>query len=165
MVTVLVAVLVAWTGQVAAQEAPKIVVPTIMLQAVDEHSFAAEAGADPDYTIWTWRPKLQFYVKGDLPSGAVLYTQYTQKGKPWVTVPCRSSVGTVSCDSPFPIEKQSRDIGEFGFEIRVKNELAGTDESLYKGTFQVKKYFDGRPAPAYKKTALSANMEWDTWGR
>ncbi len=148
-VAVLGALLIAgWTDGVAAQET-KINVPWIMINAVSEHEFVKSAGAQPDRQTWTWHPKMQFLLRGENPSGTTFLVKYTAAGKAWVDVPCKDLNGTWECQGVVP-EKRSRETGTFGFEIRMKNALSGTDASVYKGTFKVGKYWDGRPA--YEKS-------------
>ena len=137
------------TGRAFADEA-KLGMPWLMIGAEDEHEFVKTAGGPSDRQIWTWHPKMQFMLQGDNPSGVSFSVKFTAGGKAWAEVPCEDLNGTWTCQK-MPPEKWSRETGMFGFELWMKNALAGTDAVFYSGTFKVGKYFDGRPAPAYAK--------------
>ena len=138
-----------WAASALAQDV-KINVPWTAITAVDEHEFVKAPGAQGDRQTWTWHPKLQFQLRGNPPSGVTFVAKFTAGGKPWVDVPCRDMNANWECQG-VPPEKRSKDTGTFGFELRAKNALDGTDTAVYSGTFKVGKYYDGRAAPAYAK--------------
>jgi hypothetical protein len=142
---VLCAVIAGAGARTARADDVKLILPWLMINAVDEHEYIKAPGATPDRQTWTWHPKVQFSLREDAPSGASFVARFTAGGKPWVDVPCQNLNGTWTCQGT-PPEKRSKDTGTFGLELRFKNALAGTDTAVYSGTFKVGKYFDGRAA-------------------
>src|SRR5499427_6847709 len=98
---------------------------------------------------WHWAPRIKFNVQGPLPGGSQLSTEFFLPGeKSWVKYDCRTpdvtqgQIGKIECG--FGLSERElkgiKDTGDFSFKIQIKNELAGTNATLFSGHFNVKKF-------------------------
>ena len=98
---------------------------------------------------WHWAPRIKFNVQGPLPGGSQLATEFFLPGeKSWVKYECRTpdlgpgQIGKIECG--FGLSERElkgiKDTGDFAFKIEMKNELAGTNATLFSGHFNVKKF-------------------------
>jgi hypothetical protein len=98
---------------------------------------------------WHWAPRIKFNVQGPLPGGSQLSTEFFLPGeKSWVKYDCRTpdvaqgQIGKIECG--FGLSERElkgiKDTGDFSFKIQMKNELAGTNETLFSGRFNIKKF-------------------------
>lgn len=121
--------------------------PTIMKDWVQVTAFTVNHQKG-NYDIWTWLPKFDFRVNGPIESGGQLYVEVGYPGAPkWVTFDC--STGPIekgywwktSCGGRDNIEeaKGSTYTGPITFAIKMRNELAGTDSTLFTGKAKVAK--------------------------
>jgi hypothetical protein len=108
---------------------------------------------------WSWMPELSFTVVGPVNTGSAFFVDFTNEaGAPWYTVECET--GTIDAtrweriSTPAittHIDKRTTlATGTFGFTIRLKNELSGTDEKLMSGKYKVTKFHEGNNLPAFK---------------
>ena len=97
---------------------------------------------------WTWTPSIRFRLNGPVASSDVVWVEYTlPNGKPFVKVQCDgiSAIGEeenlVVNDCGFRQEDdQATNLtGLFGFQIKLANELTGTNKVLFSGKFNVGK--------------------------
>jgi hypothetical protein len=112
-------------------------------------------GSEPEWDTWSWVPRINFDVLGPVDAGSQFSVEYTMPdGKPWLEYDLQTEEigeGQVSSlENPGSgagrdkLEKQATlATGVFGFKIRVKNELMGTDDVLMSGKFKVTKYHKG----------------------
>ena len=98
---------------------------------------------------WHWAPRIKFNVQGPLPGGSQLSTEFFLPGeKSWVKYDCKTpdvgqgQIGKIECG--FGLSERElkgiKDTGDFSFKIQIKNELAGTNATLFSGHFNVKKF-------------------------
>jgi hypothetical protein len=108
---------------------------------------------------WSWMPELSFTVEGPVNTGSAFFVDFTNEaGAPWYSVECetptidgtrweRISTPTITTH----IDKRTTlATGTFGFTIRLKNELSGTNATLMSGKFKVTKFHIGNNLPAFK---------------
>jgi hypothetical protein len=109
--------------------------------------------------VWSWAPRIKFNVQGPLPSGAQLSVEFFQPGgRPWVKHDCKTpaveagKTGQIECGYTVPTERLQAipTTGTFTFKIVMRNELAGTNDSLMEGRFEVKKFHSGPDLPSTK---------------
>jgi hypothetical protein len=115
---------------------------------------------------WTtgWLPKIDFYVNGPVESGARLRVEFAYPGKAnWLA--CEPTTNPVAagdyihvwCNGPFQEKDRSTYTGNVDFTIKMFNELAGTNKTLFTGKFNVKK----APPNTTKKTDFVYFVDYD----
>jgi hypothetical protein len=109
-----------------------------------------------------WVPAIQYRGTGSIASGSRLSVDFTVGGKPWVSFDCsperetedsHSWSATCGGDS-IPGGKQVTYAGPVAFTIRLRNELQGTNVTLFNGTAKVVM------VPASKGATKIDNEEW-----
>src|SRR5689334_23214396 len=114
------------------------------------------------YEAHGWVPAIQYRGTGSIPSGSRLSVDFTVAGKPWVSFDCtpeketeesRSWSATCGGDS-IPGGKQITYAGPVAFTIRLRNELQGTNVTLFNGTAKVVM------VPSSKGATNLNNEEW-----
>jgi hypothetical protein len=121
-----------------------------------------------DGSTYSWTPVIKFDTNGNLPSGAQFHAAVSlPSGAPWAEMDCKWVGGSHSnyyqCGGPdFPEEKGTTATGIFPFSIKLRNELKGTDETLFTGKVKIEKApgDDGTPAERAKKSFFYPNMDW-----
>jgi hypothetical protein len=97
---------------------------------------------------WTWTPSMRFRINGPLASSDTLWVEYAfPDGKPFVKIQCENvsaitdQENLVVNDCGFRQEdSQATNLtGLFSFQIKLVNELSGTNKSLFSGKFNVGK--------------------------
>lgn len=119
-----------------------------------------------DFNIWSWLPRVAFRTNGPLPSGAHFYVDVTQPGgAPWVKLECESSMNGegFECGGPNdPEDKGITAVGIVNFTIKMRNELAGTEGTLFTGKAKVEKVPSNEHGPAAaKKFVYYVNQDWN----
>lgn len=138
--------------------------PTIMKDWVQVTAFTVNHQKG-DYKVWTWLPKFDFRVNGPIESGGQLYVEVGYPGAPkWVTFDC--STGPIqkgywwktTCGGRDNIEeaKGSTYTGPITFAIKMRNELAGTDSTIFTGKAKVAKSKSNEHGP----TAVNHWVYW-----
>ena len=117
-----------------------------------------------DYDVWSWVPHLAFSTTGRLPSGAHYYVEVAQPGgAPWVKFDCKWGDNRIDyvCGSDSELEAQSIiAVGLVPFTIKMRNELAGTEATLFTGRAKVEKVItNGAPKP--KQFVYYVNQDWN----
>lgn len=120
--------------------------PTIMKDRVQMTAYTVN-NQKGNYDIWTWLPRIEFRVNGPIESGAQLYVEVGYPGAPkWVTFDC--STGPIQKGYWWKTECGGGNIGEekgstytgpVTFTIKMRNELAGTDSTIFTGKAKVSK--------------------------
>lgn len=97
-----------------------------------------------------WLPEMDFKVNGPISAGTSFTVNYTLPGgKPWITLNLTSEEQCADCyyaykdigsGDSIADSKATAEVGNFGLEITMANELEGTKGALYDGTFTVKKF-------------------------
>ncbi|MDQ2936909.1 MAG: hypothetical protein M3R67_05310 [Acidobacteriota bacterium] len=108
-----------------------------------------------NYDAWSWVPRIEFRVNGPIESGSQLYAEFNHPGAtPWVKFDCRTE------DTPkgrwwktecgardIPEDKGSTYTGPVNFAIKMRNELAGSDTTLFTGKMKVAKAYSNESGP------------------
>jgi len=107
-----------------------------------------------NYDNWSWLPRMQFRVNGPIESGSQLYAEFSTPTGPWVKFDC--DTGTIQKGYWWKTECGGRDAGEdkgiqytgvVNFNIKMRNELAGTDTTLFSGKMKVAKAHSNEAGP------------------
>jgi len=125
----------------AAQDAPTIAKDSVQLTAFTYNVYKG------NYDVWSWVPLITYRVNGPIPSGGQLYVEYTVPGAPPVRFDCsteQTEAGrwwktTCGGRDGVPEEKATTYTGPYTFAIKMRNELAGTDATLFNGKAKVAK--------------------------
>jgi hypothetical protein len=149
----------------AAQGQPTVAKDSVQLTAF---TFNVYKG---NYDNWSWVPYIDFRVNGPIPSGGQLYVEVSQPGgaAPWVKFDCATEETAADrwwrtkCGGrDIPEDKGSTATGPVNFAIKLRNELAGTDATLFKGTAKVAKVHSNEHGPkAVNKWVYFVNHDWN----
>lgn len=100
----------------------------------------------PELKEWKWTPSLRIRLSGPITSSAQLVVDYTfPNGKAWKSVTCEN-VGQIpanefltvnDCGHTLDDKDATALTGQFGFTIKMTDELAGASKTLFKGKFTV----------------------------
>jgi hypothetical protein len=143
--------------------------PTIMKDWVQVTPFTLDVFHKSNDT-WSWVPTLRFRVNGPIASGSQLYATFSIPGSgPWVKFDCKTS------DTPkgrwWKTDCGGRSIGEdngstytgpVDFAIKMRNELAKTDVTLFTGKAKVAKVHSNEHGPAAaNKFVYFVDQDWN----
>lgn len=113
-----------------------------------------------NYDVWSWVPQVEFRVNGPIASGSQLYAEFTLPGSgPWVKFDCatgetqkgywwKTNCGGVD----IPEEKSVTYTGPVNFTIHLRNELAGTNATLFTGKLKAAKAHSNVKGPKFANT-------------
>jgi len=128
------------TASSSGQDVPTIAKDSVQLTAF---TFNVYRG---NYDTWSWVPKIEYRVNGPIPSGGQLYVEYTVPGGAPVRFDCATEETPqgrwwkTSCGGrDIPEDKSSTYTGPFNFAIKMRNELAGADTTLFSGKAKIAK--------------------------
>jgi hypothetical protein len=132
------------TGSSAASEdQPTVAKDSLQVTAFTDNFY------QKNYDIWSWLPRMEFRVNGPIASGSQLYAEFTIPGKGvWVKFDCPTEETQsgrwmkTECggrDIPGGDDKSSTYTGPVSFAIKMRNELAGADTTLFTGKMKVAK--------------------------
>lgn len=129
------------TASSPAQSGPTIAKDSVQLTAFTYSSYKG------NYDTFSWVPLIDYRVNGPIPSGGQLYVEYTVPGSPAVKFDCRTEETpadrwwktTCGGRDGVPEEKATIYTGPFNFAIKLRNELAGTDTTIFNGKAKVAK--------------------------
>jgi hypothetical protein len=121
-----------------------------------------------DGSTYSWTPVIMFDTNGNIPSGAQYHAAVSlPSGAPWAEMDCKWVGGSQSnyyqCGGPdFPEDKGTTATGLFPFAIRMRNELQGTDQTLFTGKVKIEKApgDDGTPAERARKSFFYPAHDW-----
>ena len=147
----------------ATQDGPTIAKDTIQITAF---TFNVYKG---NYDNWSWVPRMQFRVNGPIASGSQLYVEYTLPTGPWVKFDCTTENTekgywwkTECGGRQIPEDKGSLYTGPVNFTIKMRNELAGTDSTLFTGKMKVAKAHSNEAGPkAANKWVYFVDHDWN----
>src|ERR1041384_6934050 len=122
------------------------------------------------FDTWSWLPRMRYKVNGPLHSGDQLYVEFSMPGAgPWVKFDCNT--GEIEKDRwwdtecggrDIPEEKSSTYTGPVNFAIKLRNELAGTDMTLFTGKAKVEKSLSNEYGPkAANHFVYFVNHDWN----
>ena len=124
-----------------AQGGPTIAKDSVQLTAF---TFSSYKG---NYDTFSWAPLITYRVNGPIPSGGQLYVEYTVPGAPTNRFDCSTEETpagrwwktTCGGRDGIPEEKGTTYTGPFNFAIKMRNELAGSDTTIFTGKAKVGK--------------------------
>ena len=124
-------------GRNAGEDQPTIAKDSIVLTTQK----GREVGG---YEKRGWVPEIEYSVNGPIASGSKLSVEFMLAGKPWVSFDCETNETEsghswhVRCGGDdIPAGKQVAYAGPVTFAIRLRNELQGTNTTLFNGTAKV----------------------------
>lgn len=124
----------------AGSDQPTVVKDSVQVNATTNSSYRK------DSSVWSWVPRLTFRVNGPIASGSQLYVEYTVPGGAPVKFDCptqetqKDHWSETQCGGlNIPEDKRSIYTGPVNFAIKMRNELAGTDSTLFTGKMKVAK--------------------------
>lgn len=143
--------------------------PTIAKDSIQVTAFTFNVYKG-NYDIWSWVPKIEYLVNGPIASGSQLYVEFSQPGAtPWVKFDCQTSDTQkgywwrTSCGGrDIPEAKSATYTGMVSFAIKMRNELAGTDATLFTGKMKVGKARSNEHGPkAVNKFVYFVDHDWN----
>lgn len=150
-------------GTATAQDQPTLAKDTLQITAFTVNSYKG------NFDVWSWLPRMQFRVNGPIASGSQLYVQYSLPTGPWVKFDC--DTGNIEKGYWWKTECGGRDIGEdkatlytgpVSFVIKLRNELQGTDTTLFTGKMKVAKAHSNEAGPkAVNKFVYFIDHDWN----
>jgi hypothetical protein len=158
-------VLLLWARSSAAAEDQ----PTIAKDSIQVTPFTFNV-YKKNYDVWSWVPKMEYRVNGPIASGSQLYVEFTIPGTgPWVKVDCPTEETqpgywwkTECGGRDIPEDKGSTYTGPVNFAIKMRNELAGTDSTLFTGKMKVGKVRSNEQGPkAANKFVYYVDHDWN----
>src|SRR5687768_15837347 len=123
-----------------------------------------------NYDVWSWVPRMQFKVNGPIPSGSQLYVEVQQPGSsaPWLKFDCdtgETQTGywwKTECGGRQVEDKSILPVGMANFAIKMRNELAGSDTTLFTGKMKVVKALSNEHGPkAAQKFVYYIDHDWN----
>jgi hypothetical protein len=153
----------------AGTAAPTQDQPTIAKDSIQVTAFTFNV-YKKNYDVWSWVPRMEFRVNGPIASGSQLYAEFTQPGTgAWVKFDCPTEQTQpgywwkTSCGGrDIPEDKGSTYTGPVSFAIKLRNELAGTDTTLFTGKMKVGKHHSNEAGPkAVNKFVYYVDHDWN----
>ena len=150
-------------GSAARQDQPTIAKDSVQFTAFTHNVYKG------NYDMWSWVPRMNFRVNGPIPSGGQLYVEYTVPGAGVVKFDCRTEPTqpgywwkTECGGRDIPEAKSTTYTGPVSFAIKMRNELAGTDATLFNGKAKVMKARSNEHGPkAVNKFVYFIDHDWN----
>jgi len=146
-----------------AEDQPTIIKDSVQITASTINQFHGS------YDTWSWVPNLAFRVNGPIASGSQLYAEFSLPTGPWVKFDCKT--GEIAADHWWNTECGGRDIpedkgvtytGSVSFAIKIRNELVGTNATLFTGKMKVGKAHSNEVGPKAKnKFVFYVDHDWN----
>jgi hypothetical protein len=138
---VVIGLFCATRNSAASQDQPTIAKDSIQVTAFTNNAYRG------NYDMWSWVPKMEFRVNGPIASGSQLYVEFGMPGTPsWVKFDCPTNETqpgywwkTECGGRDIPEDKSTTYTGPVTFAIKMRNELAGADTTLFTGKAKVAK--------------------------
>jgi hypothetical protein len=134
-----------------AQDQPTIAKDSVQVTAFTLSSYKG------DFKTFSWVPRLNLRVNGPIASGSQLYAEFTAGAGPWVKFDCKTE--ETGAGRWWQVECGGRDAlgedkgltytGPITFTIKMRNELAGGDVTLFSGKAKVAKVHSNETGPNY----------------
>ena len=146
-----------------SQDQPTIAKDSIQIRAF---TFAVYKG---NFDHWSWVPEMKFRVNGPIASGSQLYVQFNLPTGPWVKFDCETNNTEkgywwkTECGGRQIEEAQgSTYTGPVNFVIKMRNELQGTDTTMFTGKMKVGKHRSNEHGPkAVNKFVYFVDHDWN----
>ncbi len=140
--------------QAAAAQSKDSDPPTIAKDSIQVRAFTFSVYRK-NYDIWSWVPDMKYTVNGPVASGSRMYVEFSIPGSgPWLKIDCPTdatqadySMKTACGGRQISEDMGSLYTGRVGFSIKLANELAGTETTLFKGTMLVGKARSNEAGP------------------
>jgi hypothetical protein len=134
-----------------AQDQPTIAKDSVQVTAFTLSSYKG------DFKIFSWLPRLKLRVNGPIASGSQLYAEFSTSAGPWVKFDCSTEETQAGhwweaeCGGRDGIaeEKGLTYTGPISFTIKMRNELAGGDVTLFSGKAKVAKVHSNETGPNF----------------
>lgn len=147
----------------ATQDQPTIAKDSIQITAF---TFNVYKG---NYDQWSWVPRMTYRVNGPIASGSQLYVEFSLPSGPWVKFDCSTNNiekgywwKTECGGRDIPEAKASLYTGPVNFTIKMRNELHGTDTTLFSGKMKVAKARSNEVGPkAANKWVYFVDHDWN----
>lgn len=145
------------------QDEPTIAKDTIVFKAWTVNQYRQS------FDTWSWLPKLEYRVNGPIASGSQLYAEVTIPGGAPIKFDCPTSTTEkgywwkTECGGRdhIPEEKGVLYVGPVSFTIKMKNELTGTNITLFSGKAKVAKVHSNEVGPkAINKWVYYVDQDW-----
>jgi hypothetical protein len=158
-------------GVARAADAPTVLKNTVRVTLFQNNGYWKPGAKEADFSRNSWFPEVRFRVRGPVAGGSQFVIEFTRPdGSAWGRTPCPTeeigadrwtTVITPVDTSTESAKRYTVAVGTFGFKIRLKNELNGTDQPLYAGKFTVGKVSrsNGTP-PTRDKYDYYVNHDW-----
>jgi hypothetical protein len=124
-----------------------------------------------NFDVWSWVPRMKFRYNGPVSSGSQLYVEVQQPGggsAPWLTFDCETKETQAGrwhdteCGGRDIEEKSITTIGPVNFAIKLRNELAGTNTTLFTGKMKVGKTLSNGYGPkAAQNFVYYVDHDWN----
>jgi len=143
--------------------------PTIAKDSVQVTAFTFNV-YHKDYDTWSWVPRIQYRVNGPISGGRQLYVEFTLPGgQPWLKFDCKTGATQkgrwwkTECGArDIPEDKSTTYTGPVSFAIRMRNELSGTDDTLFTGKMKVAKAHSNESGPkAVNHFVYYVDYDWN----
>ena len=127
--------------------------PTIAKDSIQIRAFTLNVYKG-NYDVWSWVPEMKFRVNGPIASGSQLYVQFSLPTGAWVKFDCETN--NVEKGYWWKTECGGRQIeeaqgslytGPVSFVIKMRNELQGSDSTLFTGKMKVSKNKSNEAGP------------------
>jgi hypothetical protein len=152
----------------AASTSPSQDQPTIAKDSIQITPFTFNVYKG-NYDVWSWVPRMEFRVNGPIGSGSQLYVEFTLPTGPWVKFDCTTDNiekgywwKTECGGRQIEEAKGSLYTGPVSFVIKMRNELQGTDSTLFTGKMKVGKAHSNEAGPkAVNKFVYFVDHDWN----
>ena len=135
----------------AGQDQPTIAKDSVQVTAFTLSSYKG------DFKVFSWVPRLNLRVNGPIASGSQLYAEFSTGAGPWVKFDCKTD--EIQAGRWWETECGGRDgiaedkgltyTGPVSFTIKMRNELAGGDVTLFSGKAKVAKVHSNETGPNF----------------
>jgi hypothetical protein len=143
--------------------------PTIAKDSIQVRAFT-DNFYHKNFDTWSWVPQMEYRVNGPIASGSQLYAEFSMPGSgPWVKFDCKTGEAqpgywwkTECGGRDIPEDKSTTYTGPVSFAIHLRNELAGTDATLFTGKATVGKVHSNEQGPkAVNKFVYYVDHDWN----
>ncbi|MDQ3133712.1 MAG: hypothetical protein M3Q76_02770 [Acidobacteriota bacterium] len=122
-----------------------------------------------NYDVWSWVPRIEYRVNGPVASGSQLYAEFSVPGGAPLKFDCPTEetqpgrwLQTKCGARDIPEDKGSTYTGPVSFAIKMRNELAGTDATLFTGRMKVLKARSNEAGPkAANHFVYYVDQDWN----